>query len=333
MSRYRDRSVNDASVRRRGLPAACLLLTASLMCTAAVGDDGAGLGARLTQLQTLYQAGERERLRLAAENARLEELLRTFDAQQLLSKRLAEQVERLERVSQRLELGTELGTAAREGPDAATRPVPEDDAARLRAELDVSQRRLQLLIEQFAEAHRMRLDAIDKASAAEKQVAELNARMQQQQQEMGEALLRAEKAEKLYAGLEDAHAHILTENERLTLELAAAKARQAEALQRVVELDTRLAASCARASAQDGSAPTASADAEDAQAVTESAATAGLAVTPDPVIYEVRADDSLSRISAKVYGDASAWRRIFEANRDLLESPDDLVLGMKLIIP
>ncbi|KAA6184649.1 LysM peptidoglycan-binding domain-containing protein [Thiohalocapsa marina] len=57
------------------------------------------------------------------------------------------------------------------------------------------------------------------------------------------------------------------------------------------------------------------------------------AMIPVPVIYEVLADDTLSRISAKVYGDANAWRRIFEANRDLLDSPDDLSLGMKLVIP
>ncbi len=51
------------------------------------------------------------------------------------------------------------------------------------------------------------------------------------------------------------------------------------------------------------------------------------------MVYQVRADDTLSRISAVVYGNASAWPRIFEANRDQLATPDDLVLGMRLIIP
>jgi nucleoid-associated protein YgaU len=51
------------------------------------------------------------------------------------------------------------------------------------------------------------------------------------------------------------------------------------------------------------------------------------------VVYEVRAEDTLSRIAAKVYGDASAWRRIFDANRDVLNGPDELRLGMRLIIP
>jgi nucleoid-associated protein YgaU len=52
-----------------------------------------------------------------------------------------------------------------------------------------------------------------------------------------------------------------------------------------------------------------------------------------PVIYRVRADDTLSSISAKVYGNPNDWGRIFEANRDLLRTPDDLALGMSLVIP
>jgi nucleoid-associated protein YgaU len=52
-----------------------------------------------------------------------------------------------------------------------------------------------------------------------------------------------------------------------------------------------------------------------------------------PAVYMVRSDDTLSRISAKVYGDASVWRRIYEANRDVLATPDELAPGMTLVIP
>jgi LysM repeat protein len=364
MCSYRHRSAMQGSASRRALSAACLLLPVLLTCAAAAAADTTELEARLTQLQALYDAGERERLRLAAENARLDERLQALDAQQLLSKRLEEQAERLERVSQRLERGVAAPDVP-ESPDAFQPLVREDETAGLRTELEVTQRRLQLLMEQFAEAHRMRLDALGKLTAANTQLAELNARLQQQQQEMAEALLRAEKAEKLYAGLEDTHARILTENERLTLELATAKARQAEALQRVVELDTRLATSQARASAADGAPPAVSVDGAAVKTPPETAVSAEPAVTPrpaveptieratepaaeprtepatepanqsviSPVIYQVRPDDTLSRISAQVYGDASAWPRIFEANRDLLDSPNDLELGMKLVIP
>jgi nucleoid-associated protein YgaU len=52
-----------------------------------------------------------------------------------------------------------------------------------------------------------------------------------------------------------------------------------------------------------------------------------------PAVYLVRSDDTLSRISVKVYGDASAWRRIYDANRDVLATPDELAPGMTLVIP
>ena len=49
--------------------------------------------------------------------------------------------------------------------------------------------------------------------------------------------------------------------------------------------------------------------------------------------YVVRRGDTLFRISAAVYGDGHKWRRIYEANRHALRSPDDLRIGMKLVIP
>ncbi len=51
--------------------------------------------------------------------------------------------------------------------------------------------------------------------------------------------------------------------------------------------------------------------------------------------YVVQRGDSLWSIAAKpeVYGKATRWRRIFDANRDLLASPDRLKAGMVLQIP
>ena len=49
--------------------------------------------------------------------------------------------------------------------------------------------------------------------------------------------------------------------------------------------------------------------------------------------YEVRPGDSLSGIAQKVYGSGSRWNVIFEANRNLLKSPDWLQVGMTLAIP
>ena len=51
--------------------------------------------------------------------------------------------------------------------------------------------------------------------------------------------------------------------------------------------------------------------------------------------YVVQKGDSLWSIAAKpkIYGKATHWRRIFDANRDLLKSPDRLKAGMTLKIP
>ncbi len=55
---------------------------------------------------------------------------------------------------------------------------------------------------------------------------------------------------------------------------------------------------------------------------------------PAPVdTYTVRRGDTLVGIAREVYGDPGAWERIFEANRDRLESPHALRIGQRLNIP
>ena len=49
--------------------------------------------------------------------------------------------------------------------------------------------------------------------------------------------------------------------------------------------------------------------------------------------YEVRPGDSLSTIAQRVYGSGSRWNVLFEANRELLKSPDWLQVGMRLQVP
>jgi nucleoid-associated protein YgaU len=50
-------------------------------------------------------------------------------------------------------------------------------------------------------------------------------------------------------------------------------------------------------------------------------------------IYEVVKGDSLSKIAKREYGNANEWKRIFEANRDLIKNPDLIYPGQKLKIP
>jgi nucleoid-associated protein YgaU len=49
--------------------------------------------------------------------------------------------------------------------------------------------------------------------------------------------------------------------------------------------------------------------------------------------YTVQKGDTLSHIAKEVYGKASGWNRIFEANRDQLDNPDLIQPGQVLKIP
>ena len=49
--------------------------------------------------------------------------------------------------------------------------------------------------------------------------------------------------------------------------------------------------------------------------------------------YTVVAGDSLSKIAKHFYGDATAYMKIFEANKDQLKDPDKINVGQKLKIP
>ena len=49
--------------------------------------------------------------------------------------------------------------------------------------------------------------------------------------------------------------------------------------------------------------------------------------------YEVKSGDSLSKIARREYGDANAWQRIFEANKDLIKDPNKIFPGQVLKIP
>ena len=49
--------------------------------------------------------------------------------------------------------------------------------------------------------------------------------------------------------------------------------------------------------------------------------------------YTVKSGDSLSKIAKHVYGDASKWHKIYEANRDRIKNPDLIQPGWELSIP
>ncbi|WFB35018.1 LysM peptidoglycan-binding domain-containing protein [Kiritimatiellota bacterium B12222] len=49
--------------------------------------------------------------------------------------------------------------------------------------------------------------------------------------------------------------------------------------------------------------------------------------------YTVKRGDTLGRISQKMYGEASRWRTIYDANRDVIPNQNALKLGTVLVIP
>ncbi len=49
--------------------------------------------------------------------------------------------------------------------------------------------------------------------------------------------------------------------------------------------------------------------------------------------YEVQSGDSLSKIAKHVYGDATRWKEIWEANKAAIPNPDLIHPGQQLSMP
>lgn len=62
-------------------------------------------------------------------------------------------------------------------------------------------------------------------------------------------------------------------------------------------------------------------------------ATTGASAAPASQFYEIKPGDTLSKIAQRFYGDASAYQKIFEANREVIEDPNKIYPGQKIRIP
>ena len=74
------------------------------------------------------------------------------------------------------------------------------------------------------------------------------------------------------------------------------------------------------------------------QAVDSDAAASVGAVSAAPVVpvfaeYKVKENDTLQKIARNYYGSINQWIRIYDANRDILKSPDSIYPGQTLKIP
>lgn len=52
-----------------------------------------------------------------------------------------------------------------------------------------------------------------------------------------------------------------------------------------------------------------------------------------PEIYVVQKNDTLQKISARLYGTTKKWMKIYEANKDKLSAPDKIYPGQELRLP
>jgi nucleoid-associated protein YgaU len=59
----------------------------------------------------------------------------------------------------------------------------------------------------------------------------------------------------------------------------------------------------------------------------------GSAAPAEARTYVVVSGDSLSKIAKKFYGNANAWKKIFDANTDRIKNPDVIQPGWTLKIP
>lgn len=50
-------------------------------------------------------------------------------------------------------------------------------------------------------------------------------------------------------------------------------------------------------------------------------------------MYTIQSGDSLSKIAKREYGNANDWRKIFEANQDIIKNPDKIFPGQEIRIP
>ena len=60
---------------------------------------------------------------------------------------------------------------------------------------------------------------------------------------------------------------------------------------------------------------------------------AGAPAASSSSYYTIQSGDSLSKIAKQHYGDANAYNKIFEANREVIEDPDKIYPGQQIRIP
>lgn len=188
----------------------------------------------------------------------------------------------------------------------ALRATDEDKAKRAAA---AAAERRAALQKQQAEA-RLAKEAAQKAEL-ERKMAEMKRKMEEAE---AEARRREELAKKQAA---------LREERRQRMAEARQKAEAARAAQQKAA-----AAAAAEMAAKAEAAQKAEAEKAAAEAAAAEAAAAAAART-----YEVQPGDTLSHIALHFYGSPNEWRKIYEANKDVIKNPGLIYPGQTFTIP
>ena len=59
----------------------------------------------------------------------------------------------------------------------------------------------------------------------------------------------------------------------------------------------------------------------------------GVAVSEGGTVYTIKSGDSLWKIAEEFYGRGWNWRRIYQANRDVITNPRNIYAGQTIVIP
>jgi nucleoid-associated protein YgaU len=75
------------------------------------------------------------------------------------------------------------------------------------------------------------------------------------------------------------------------------------------------------------------ADFSDVQSGSSSTAPSPVPATSAGRTYTVLTGDNLSKIAQSIYGDATKWRTLYEANKDIIKDPNLIHPGQVLKLP
>lgn len=154
----------------------------------------------------------------------------------------------------------------------------------------------------------------------------LELRPQSEKEQLIQDLIR--RARLSYAvSLPDTPPGAIEEIAELRKENASLKARLAEFMSR-----QNVESSAAVASADSEKTPREGAGVQK-KAVEQSPAPQPAPAQPPVRTYRVQKGDTLSSIASKMYNDSTAWRKIFDANKNTMKSPANLTVGQTLVIP